>query len=96
MSGQSPWYTPVVKLADPAKAIALGAGAVAIGHASLIALNCNKDIPEANYQEEMGVEPGYYHCHSGRCPRCATRIRSCASASIRMQQPNVYTTSCTR
>ena len=55
--------------ADLAKAIALGADAVAIGHASLIALNCNKDIPEANYPEEMGVEPGYcYHCHTGRCP----------------------------
>ena len=55
--------------ADLAKAIALGADAVAIGHAALIALNCNKDIPESNYPEEMGVEPGYcYHCHTGRCP----------------------------
>ena len=27
------------------------------------------DIPEANYPEEMGVDPGYcYHCHTGRCP----------------------------
>ena len=54
---------------DVAKALALGADAVAIGHSSLMALNCNKDIPEANFQEEMGVEPGYcYHCHTGRCP----------------------------
>ena len=54
---------------DVAKALALGADAVAIGHASLMALNCNKDIPEANFEEEMGVEAGHcYHCHTGRCP----------------------------
>ena len=54
---------------DVAKALALGADAVAIGHSVMMALNCNKDIPEANYQEEMGVEPGHcYHCHTGRCP----------------------------
>ena len=35
----------------------------------MMALNCNKDIPEANYEEEIGCEPGYcYHCHTGRCP----------------------------
>ena len=35
----------------------------------MMALNCNKDIPEADYQKEMGVEPGScYHCHTGRCP----------------------------
>jgi glutamate synthase domain-containing protein 2 len=55
--------------ADMAKALALGADAVAIGHASLIALNCNKDIPEADFPNEMGVEAGHcYHCHTGRCP----------------------------
>jgi glutamate synthase domain-containing protein 2 len=55
--------------ADMAKAIALGADAVAIGHSSLMALNCNKDIPEADFPREMGVEAGYcYHCHTGRCP----------------------------
>ena len=54
---------------DLAKALALGADAVAIGHSAMMALNCNKDIPEANFQEEIGVEPGYcYHCHTGRCP----------------------------
>ena len=54
---------------DLAKAIALGADAVAIGHSSLMALNCNKDIPEANFEKEMGVEAGAcYHCHTGRCP----------------------------
>ncbi len=55
--------------ADMAKAIALGADAIAIGHSAMMALNCNKDTPESNYQEEMGVEPGHcYHCHTGRCP----------------------------
>ena len=55
--------------ADVAKALALGADAVAIGHAALMALNCNKDIPEADYESEIGVEAGYcYHCHTGRCP----------------------------
>ena len=54
---------------DVAKALALGADAVAIGHSVLMALNCNKDIPEADYEREMGVEAGYcYHCHTGRCP----------------------------
>jgi glutamate synthase domain-containing protein 2 len=54
---------------DMAKALALGADAVAIGTAGLIALNCNKDIPEADFEKEMGVEAGYcYHCHTGRCP----------------------------
>ena len=54
---------------DVAKAIALGADAVAIGHSAMMALNCNKDIPEADYESEIGVEAGYcYHCHTGRCP----------------------------
>jgi glutamate synthase domain-containing protein 2 len=55
--------------ADVAKALALGADAVAIGHSALMALNCNKDIPEADYEAEVGVPAGYcYHCHTGRCP----------------------------
>jgi len=54
---------------DVAKALALGADAVAIGHSALMALNCNKDIPEADFEKEIGVEAGYcYHCHTGRCP----------------------------
>tara|TARA_Y100000590_G_scaffold422807_1_gene527937 strand:+ start:13569 stop:14870 length:1302 start_codon:yes stop_codon:yes gene_type:complete len=55
--------------ADAAKALALGADAVAIGIAALIALNCNKDIPDANYEEEIGVTAGKCrHCHTGKCP----------------------------
>ena len=55
--------------ADMAKALALGADAIAIGTGSMIALNCNKDIPEADFEKEMGVKAGEcYHCHTGRCP----------------------------
>jgi glutamate synthase domain-containing protein 2 len=54
---------------DVAKALALGADAVSIGTTALMALNCNKDIPEADFVKEVGVEAGYcYHCHTGRCP----------------------------
>ena len=54
---------------DVAKALALGADAVAIGHSVMMALNCNKNIPEADFPAEMGVEAGHcYHCHTGRCP----------------------------
>ena len=55
---------------DVAKAIALGAKAVALGHSSLMALNCNKEIPGVtDYEGTVGVPAGScYHCHTGRCP----------------------------
>jgi glutamate synthase domain-containing protein 2 len=54
---------------DVAKALALGADVVSIGTAAMMALNCNKDIPEADFPNEIGVEAGEcYHCHTGRCP----------------------------
>jgi len=54
---------------DVAKALALGADAVAIGHSAMMALNCNKEIPGVDYEKEMGVPAGEcYHCHTGRCP----------------------------
>lgn len=54
---------------DVAKALALGADAIAIGHSVLMALNCNKETDETDFEAEMGVPPGYcYHCHTGRCP----------------------------
>jgi methylamine---glutamate N-methyltransferase subunit C len=53
---------------DAAKALALGADAVSIGTAALIALNCNAPIFKEDYQK-LGVEPGFcHHCHTGRCP----------------------------
>ncbi len=55
--------------ADAAKALALGADAVAIGVAALLALNCNREIPESDFVEEMGVPAGQCrHCHTGKCP----------------------------
>jgi glutamate synthase domain-containing protein 2 len=54
--------------ADVAKALALGADAVAIGVATLIALGCNKPVYVEDYHK-IGTEPGYcHHCHTGRCP----------------------------
>jgi glutamate synthase domain-containing protein 2 len=53
---------------DAAKALALGADAVSIGTAALIALNCNAPLYLEDY-EKLGVEPGFcHHCHTGRCP----------------------------
>ncbi|PYV32571.1 MAG: FMN-binding glutamate synthase family protein [Acidobacteria bacterium] len=53
---------------DAAKAMALGADAVYIGTAALIALNCNKALYVDDYQK-LGTEPGFcHHCHTGRCP----------------------------
>ncbi len=53
---------------DAAKALALGADAVSIGTAALIALNCNAPLYLEDY-EKLGVKPGFcHHCHTGRCP----------------------------
>jgi glutamate synthase domain-containing protein 2 len=55
--------------ADAAKALALGADAVAIGIAALLALNCNKEIPESDFPAEIGVPAGQCNrCHTGKCP----------------------------
>jgi glutamate synthase domain-containing protein 2 len=53
---------------DAAKALALGADAVSIGIAALIALNCNAPLYVDDYKR-LGTEPGAcHHCHTGRCP----------------------------
>lgn len=53
---------------DAAKALALGADAVSIGTAALIALNCNAPLFEEDYAA-LGAKPGFcHHCHTGRCP----------------------------
>jgi glutamate synthase domain-containing protein 2 len=53
---------------DAAKALALGADAVYVGTAALIALNCNKPIHVDDYRS-LGAEPyACHHCHTGRCP----------------------------
>jgi glutamate synthase domain-containing protein 2 len=54
--------------ADVAKALALGADAVSIGTAALIALGCNKPVFHEDYRK-LGAEPGCcHHCHTGFCP----------------------------
>ncbi len=54
--------------ADVAKALALGADAVSIGSAAMVALGCNRSVFVEDYQA-LGTAPGYcHHCHTGRCP----------------------------
>ena len=53
---------------DAAKAMALGADAVYIGTAALIALNCNNPLYVEDYHQ-LGTQPYHcHHCHTGRCP----------------------------
>jgi methylamine---glutamate N-methyltransferase subunit C len=63
--------------ADVAKALALGADAVSLGQAVLIALGCNSThaagrSPNQDVTEDytrLGTAPGYcHHCHTGMCP----------------------------
>lgn len=63
--------------ADAAKALALGATAVSIGVASLIALGCNRGawydrsdwVDATEGYQSLGTEPGFcHHCHTGECP----------------------------
>jgi glutamate synthase domain-containing protein 2 len=63
--------------ADVAKALAMGADAVSIGQAALMALGCNADhYTEAGERRsalpgyaELGTAAGFcHHCHTGRCP----------------------------
>ena len=54
--------------ADVAKALALGADAVSIGMAALMALNCNAPLYLEDY-EALGTRPGGCNmCQTGRCP----------------------------
>ncbi len=54
--------------ADVAKALALGADAVSIGMAALMALNCNAPLYLEDY-EALGTRPGACTmCQTGRCP----------------------------
>jgi glutamate synthase domain-containing protein 2 len=63
--------------ADVAKALALGADAVSIGVAALVALGCNRPgYPNGGVEIDvradyaaLGTAPGQCsHCHTGRCP----------------------------
>ncbi|MXW47543.1 MAG: FMN-binding glutamate synthase family protein [Gammaproteobacteria bacterium] len=53
---------------DVAKCLALGADAVMIGNAAMIALGCNSPRYENDYHA-LGTSPGAcHHCHTGMCP----------------------------
>ena len=53
---------------DAAKALALGADAVSIGTAAMIALGCNRDVYPEDYAR-LGTKAGFcHHCHTGGCP----------------------------
>ncbi|HEX4446308.1 MAG TPA: FMN-binding glutamate synthase family protein [Polyangiaceae bacterium] len=64
--------------ADVAKALAMGADAVSIGQAAMMALGCNAACPADGKPEPtdvtadyaaLGTAPGHcHHCQSGRCP----------------------------
>ncbi|MFO1021901.1 MAG: FMN-binding glutamate synthase family protein [Planctomycetales bacterium] len=63
--------------ADVAKALALGADAVSIGQAAMMAIGCNCstwNISGESFDAEpdyraLGTAAGYcHHCHTGRCP----------------------------
>lgn len=63
--------------ADVAKALAMGADAVAIGQGVLVALGCNHETYFQNSEhhsaladyEKLGTAPGFcHHCHTGKCP----------------------------
>ena len=63
--------------ADVAKALALGADAVSIGTAALVAMGCNSrtymqdghEVDATADYHALGTEPGYcHHMESGRCP----------------------------
>lgn len=63
--------------ADVAKALALGADAVSIGQAVLVALGCNHDSYSENGRDvdvtqdyaKLGTAAGFcHHCHTGQCP----------------------------
>jgi len=53
---------------DAAKALALGADAVYIGTAALIALNCNRPLYVEDYVKIGAAPYRCHHCHTGRCP----------------------------
>ena len=53
---------------DAAKCLALGADAVMIGNAAMMALGCNSPRYLDDYRK-LGTSPGAcHHCHTGMCP----------------------------
>jgi len=81
--------------ADVAKALALGADAVAIGQGVLVALGCNsafyvqsgEHVDATDDYATLGTSPGHcHHCHTGRCPVGVTTQDSILERRL---EPNV-------
>jgi len=72
--------------ADAAKALAMGADAVSIGSAAMVALGCNRNAWVEDY-EKIGTLPGYcHHCHTGACPVGVATQTPELEARLRPQQ----------
>ncbi len=72
--------------ADVAKALALGADAVSIGSAAMVALGCNRPVHIEDYRA-IGAEPGAcHHCHTGRCPVGVTTQDAALEARLDPEQ----------
>ena len=72
--------------ADTAKALALGADAVSIGSAAMVALGCNRPVYLDDYAD-LGTAPGKcHHCHTGRCPVGITTQDPELEARLRPEQ----------
>ena len=92
--------------ADVAKALALGADAVSIGVAALLALGCNRDryrdargttVDVTADYAALGTAPGRCaHCHTGRCPVGITTQDPVleSPAAIRSVPPTRWPTTC--
>ena len=72
--------------ADVAKALAMGADAVSIGTAALIALGCNRRIHVEDYHA-LGTEPGAcHHCQPGAARLASRRKIQCSKAGSRSRR----------
>jgi glutamate synthase domain-containing protein 2 len=81
--------------ADVAKALALGADAVAIGQGVLFALGCNRpsyrnggrDFDVSGDYARLGTAPGCcHHCHTGQCPVGITTQTPALEARLEPEQ----------
>jgi len=75
---------------DAAKALALGADAVSVGTAPLIAMGCNKPVYLEDYHK-LGTEPYHcHHCHTGLCPVGITTQEETLMARLPVEQATTH------
>lgn len=75
---------------DVAKALALGADAVSVGTAPLIAMGCNKPVYLEDYHK-LGTEPYHcHHCHTGLCPVGITTQDQALMARLPVEQATTH------